>query len=80
MSPLRKIAVLKQRLYVKQTQLFLRIFAFWGHCLFWAVFWKITKVAHIVGLIISTVKVVYQFFNGLGYILGDFFQKRIWSP
>jgi hypothetical protein len=57
-----------------------RIFACWGHCLLWAVFWKITKVAHIVGLIISTVKVVYQFFNGLGYILGDFFQKRIWSP
>jgi hypothetical protein len=41
---------------------------------------KITEIAQTMGLLFSIVKVVYYFSQkGLGYILGKFFHKRIWS-
>jgi hypothetical protein len=41
-----------------------------------------TEDAQIFGLLFYTVKVMHWFWqkNGLGYTLGDFFHKRIWSP
>jgi hypothetical protein len=60
-----------------------RIFYFWATVTLGS-FLKITEMDQIIGLLISTVKETYVLIltkkNELGYILGDFFQKRIWSP
>jgi hypothetical protein len=52
-----------------------------GVCFLWVVFVKYTEVAQIIGLFFHVTSCVVIFTkNGLGYILGDFFHKLIWSP
>jgi hypothetical protein len=52
-----------------------------GDSLLLAGFWQTTKVAHILGLLFSSVKVMHSFWQKwFGYILGVFSKKRIWSP
>jgi hypothetical protein len=50
--------------------------------LFWVGFFENYTITHIIGQLISTAKFRFKFWqkSGLGYILGDFFYKRIWSP
>jgi hypothetical protein len=51
-----------------------------GDCLLWAIWAKITEVAHIIGLLFHTAKVMHDFFQKLGYILGDFFTNASGHP
>jgi hypothetical protein len=51
-------------------------------CQLWAVFFKITEVSQIFGLLYSRVIKLCNNFdnNAMGYNLGNFFYKIIWSP
>jgi Na+-transporting NADH:ubiquinone oxidoreductase subunit NqrE len=51
-------------------------------CFLRAVFLKIAEIAQFLGLLCSTVEVMYQFLTkmGLGHVSVDLFNKLIWSP
>jgi hypothetical protein len=52
-----------------------------GDCLFWAAIKTLQKKPTFLGLIITRLRLHFDFDkNALGYTLGDFFHKLIWSP